>query len=192
MRGNFHVVLDACVLVSYSVCDLLLRLAETPRLHSPHWSNRILDETCMAYRTRRKNPWPEDRVQSFRSVLELHFPEAMVSDFDHLEASLQNDPKDRHVLAAAIKAQASTIVTFNLKDFQPEALAPCGIEAVHPSEYLVALYSVDSGLVVSRLNDMATSAGISPPALLSRLAKTVPMFSSHVADALGWTLDDGQ
>ena len=76
-------------------------------------------------------------MKSFRSVLELHFPEAMVSDFEHLEASLQNDPKDRHVLAAAIKAQASTIVTFNLKDFQPEALAPCG----RPGTALIVAFS---------------------------------------------------
>lgn len=39
------------------------------------------------------------------------------------------DADDRHVLAAAIRCNASVIVTFNRKDFPEEALLPYGIEA---------------------------------------------------------------
>jgi hypothetical protein len=35
MRADFKVVLDACVLANFGVCDLLLRLAERPRLYLP-------------------------------------------------------------------------------------------------------------------------------------------------------------
>jgi hypothetical protein len=45
MNADFPVILDACVLANQRVTDLLLRLAETPRLYLPHWSNRLLDET---------------------------------------------------------------------------------------------------------------------------------------------------
>ena len=38
------VVLDACVLAPARLADLLLRLAEEPRLHAPRWSSEILDE----------------------------------------------------------------------------------------------------------------------------------------------------
>ena len=33
-----RVVLDACVLANFSLCDTLLRLAEPPRLFEPKWS----------------------------------------------------------------------------------------------------------------------------------------------------------
>ncbi len=45
MNADLPVILDACLLANQRVADLLLRLAETPRLYLPHWSDRILDET---------------------------------------------------------------------------------------------------------------------------------------------------
>jgi hypothetical protein len=46
------------------------------------------------------------------------FREAVVADFEHLVRRLHlPDPDDRHVLAAALKAKATTIVTLNLNDF---------------------------------------------------------------------------
>ncbi|MFF4799963.1 hypothetical protein ACFY1U_16365 [Streptomyces sp. NPDC001351] len=45
------------------------------------------------------------------------------------------DPDDRHVLTATIRAKAQVVVTFNLKDFPTEALAPWDVEAVHPDAF---------------------------------------------------------
>jgi hypothetical protein len=36
------VVLDACVLANFSLCDTILRLAEPPRLFEPKWSEEII------------------------------------------------------------------------------------------------------------------------------------------------------
>ncbi len=44
------------------------------------------------------------------------FPEALVTGHEWLIDSMPNDPKDRHVVAAAVKAGAQVIVTINLKD----------------------------------------------------------------------------
>ena len=44
MNANFRVVLDACVLANFGLCDLFLTLAETPRLYQPVWNRKILDE----------------------------------------------------------------------------------------------------------------------------------------------------
>jgi hypothetical protein len=49
LRADFKVFLDACVLVNFPVCDLLLRLAEPPRLYIPKWSSTVLDETHRAH-----------------------------------------------------------------------------------------------------------------------------------------------
>ena len=39
----FGAVLDTCVLYPFSLCDILLRLADR-ELYDPHWSGRILEE----------------------------------------------------------------------------------------------------------------------------------------------------
>ena len=49
------------------------------------------------------------------------------------------DDGDRHVLAAAIKGDAEILVTANLKHFPASALAPYGIEALHPDEFVLRL-----------------------------------------------------
>lgn len=96
--------------------------------------------------------------------------------------------KDRHVLAAAIQTSAQCIVTFNLKDFPPEALASWNIDAVHPADYLITLYSIDAGIVLSKLNDIAVKREISPEQLLAKMSRHAEPFSTLVANALGWTL----
>jgi hypothetical protein len=78
-------------------------------------------------RTARADPPPDERPCA----------DALVTDFDQLTGILQlPDPDDRHVLAAAIKGRADLIVTANLKDFPRSELAPWGIEAQHPDEFL--------------------------------------------------------
>lgn len=60
------------------------------------------------------------------------------------------DEGDKHVLAAAIKADASIIVTFNLKDFPNEILSKYGIEAQHPDDFIIKLSNSDlSKLLIS-------------------------------------------
>ena len=42
---------------------------------------------------------------------------ANATDYEPLIAGMQNDTKDRHVVAAAVKAGAQGVTTVNLKDF---------------------------------------------------------------------------
>lgn len=183
MNADFPVVLDACVLANQRVTDLLLRLAETPRLYLPKWSERILDET---HRTLiDKLGWPEDLVTYRREQLMTHFPEALVKGHEPIEACVNNDPKDHHVLAAAIRARCEVIVTFNVKDFPSEALDPWDVEAQHPSKFLAGLYSLNGGLVVQRLHQIGANLKRSVPEVLDGLADFVPAFALQVASDLG-------
>ncbi|HKR96279.1 MAG TPA: hypothetical protein VJW55_12985, partial [Candidatus Angelobacter sp.] len=43
-ENEYAAVLDACVLVPMGLCDCLLRLAESPALYRPLWSEDILQE----------------------------------------------------------------------------------------------------------------------------------------------------
>jgi predicted nucleic acid-binding protein len=174
------------------VCDLFLLLAERPRLYSPVWSPGILEETTRTHVT--KLNWPQELADHWQSEVRKYFPEALVDDPSCLEPVLVNDPKDRHVLASAIRAGASTIVTFNLRDFSSASLAPWGIQVVHPADYLITLHTIAPDVVVAKLAEMVrdrqtNDSGLTNQRFLEKLARSVPAFSAHVADSLGWSLD---
>ncbi|MEK0447459.1 MAG: hypothetical protein RLZZ399_2780 [Verrucomicrobiota bacterium] len=57
MIADFPVLLDACVLANFGICDLLLRLAEEPRMFSPRWSESILEEVRRTQLERLSNPF---------------------------------------------------------------------------------------------------------------------------------------
>lgn len=66
--------------------------------------------------------------------------DCLVTGFEALIPSLSlPDPDDRHVVAAAIVANAQVILTFNLKDFPDDKLREYKIRAVHPDDFLVEL-----------------------------------------------------
>lgn len=186
MNADFPVILDACVLANQRVTDLLLRLSESPRLFLPKWSQRILDETDKTLLEHLG--WTQDLVAYRREQITSHFGEALVAGFEPIEECVTNDPKDRHVLAAAISAKCEVIVTFNLKHFLPDALEAWGIEAQHPSKFLDSLYSLNQGLVVQRLNDIGAALDETTTEVVGGLAVHVPPFAVRVANDLGFEI----
>jgi predicted nucleic acid-binding protein len=188
MNGSLRAVLDACVLANFGLCDLFLSLAETPSLYQPAWNREILDEV---QRTQvGKLGWPDKLSKSWREAVESAFPEAMVTGEKSLLAFCANHEKDRHVLATAIRGHAELIVTSNLKHFPPEALKPWDVSACHPQDYLITLYSLNAGLVVARLEEIARKRKRNPEQHLAFLGKSVPSFAAHMAEAVGWELPE--
>jgi predicted nucleic acid-binding protein len=146
-------VLDACVLVPSVLADTLLRCAEQ-ELFRPLWSTTILEEV------RRNLPVSVAAAAERRvAAMRRHFPEAMVSDYEPLISHMHNHPKDRHVLAAAVRADAECIVTANLRDFPPVALLPHAIEAIHPDDFLCALYDDSPAVVADVIAAQADATG---------------------------------
>lgn len=108
--------------------------------------------------------------------MEDAFPDAMVASSRSLEAMLLNDPKDRHVVATALKANASTIVTLNLRDFRP---LPQGIRAVSPDTFLCELAASLQTSVLALLAAQAAdfrNPPVSLDLLLRRLRAVAPLF----------------
>jgi predicted nucleic acid-binding protein len=182
MTGLPVVVLDACVLVNASLCDTLLRLAEPPRLYEPMWSEEILKETSRTLQE--KLGWPQSLVRHFESELRVHFSEAWIAGYDHWTRRVTNDPKDRHVLAAAVHARAPIILTFNLRHFRAEHLAPWGVTALHPEHFLEELFNQEPRLVVQKLQEQAMDRNRSLGKLLEILSATVPRFVSIIQASL--------
>ncbi|MGC4083932.1 MAG: hypothetical protein QM736_17935 [Vicinamibacterales bacterium] len=115
-----------------------------------------------------------DKAARLRATMERFFPEAMVTGYEPLIAAMQNDIKDRHVVAAAVKAGAQVIITANLKDFTP---LPDGIEAQLPDEFLCNLFDLDPKGFTEILGEQAVNLQ-NPPVtfeeLLDRLARPAP------------------
>jgi hypothetical protein len=99
-----------------------------------------------------KNRPDLDRAQLERTqaLMNLAVPDALVEGFeDWVDMLHLPDPDDRHGLAAAIQAQASVIVTMNLKDFPEEVLEPFGVEAVHPDTFFLRLLKQNPGAIIN-------------------------------------------
>jgi len=50
---------------------------------------------------------------------------------ERLEPAMTNEPKDGHVIAAAVVSDVQAMVTLNLRDFPLEACQPFAIEPLH-------------------------------------------------------------
>src|SRR5215471_8906788 len=173
MRADYRVLLDACVLIPMPLADTLLRMAEAPRLYLPKWSQSILDEVTRNLIEK----WRMERVKARRreDVIRRHFPEAWVEGFEPLIDVTTNDPKDRHVLAAAVRSHAQLIVTYNGRHFPPASVQPWEIEVQAPSTFLRGIYDLDAGLFVHKLHEQARTIGVTVERLLLSLHKNTPV-----------------
>lgn len=178
----FSAVLDACALYPFSLRDTLLRFAEA-ELYAPLWSDRILDEVR---RNLIEHGYGEARAGYLLGEMRGAFEESEVDELEivRLEPAMTNDPKDRHVLAAAVAADSELIVTFDLGDFPPEACEAMGVEAIHPDEFLLDLFDLDPELARALVTQQAGDLSDPPIALdeLLRMLETagVPGFAAAV------------
>jgi len=113
------------------------------------------------------------------------FDEAEVdqAEIERLEPAMTNDPKDRHVLAAAVAADSELIVTFALDDFPPQACEPVGVEATNPDDFLLDLHDLNPDAVRAALEQQA--ADLNPPWPLDELLRAlttagVPRFANAI------------
>ena len=61
-----------------------------------------------------------------------------------------------------------------------QSLANRGIEAIHPDEFLVRLYELDSVTVLAKLRDQAATIGRDLSQVLTTLRTGVPKFAARV------------
>jgi len=176
----FPAFLDTCVLYPAYLCDTLLRLAEAEAFR-PLWSADVLAELRRNLIERGLGP---DRVDRRIAQMSRSFPDAAVTGYESLVGGMTNDPKDRHVLAAAVRANAEVVVTFNLADFPDPALKPFDISAIHPDDFLLDQLDLYPGVTVEVLRQQAASYKREPttvPGVLVLLERGgVPRFAAEV------------
>jgi hypothetical protein len=164
--SQYLTVLDACVLAPMPIMDTLLRLAEEPAFYTPRWSSDILQEVHETLT--RKFGYSHEQAQRRIGMMEKTFPDAIVTGYEDLIPSMTNHPKDAHVLAAAVKCGAHSIVSDNLKHFPKEALAPYNLECVTADDFIRHQYSLNPDAFMAVLIEQAKDIGWTLPHLISR------------------------
>ncbi|EJC84111.1 hypothetical protein Rleg4DRAFT_5905 [Rhizobium leguminosarum bv. trifolii WSM2297] len=176
----FVSVLDANVLFPMLLRDTLLRVASEGCFRA-RWSSRILEE--MTRNLVSDYGMEPSRAKALRTVMEEAFPEANAEAWEEIEPAMQNDPKDRHVVAAAV-AEATIIVTSNIRDF---GNLPDGIIALTPDEFLTEIFARNETKVLRALAMQAAAyrrPTLTASELIGRLALTSPRFAEQALQAL--------
>ncbi|HEX6797452.1 MAG TPA: PIN domain-containing protein [Ktedonobacterales bacterium] len=177
-------VLDANVLLPAPLRDTLLRAAEAG-LFAPRWSVEILDE--VERNLMHKWRLTDERAARLITVMRRQFSEALVDFSADFVATMPNDPKDKHVMAAAVVAGAQLIVTHNLRDFPEVALAPYGIEACSPDVFLSRLLASEANVMTQDIVQQAADLRNPPMTVddvLHLLALHAPTFVDLVRSRL--------
>jgi predicted nucleic acid-binding protein len=170
--ARFTAVLDACVLYPQLVRDMLLRLACAGLYHA-RWSEAIEQEWTR--NVREKLPVQAQAIARTVTLMRQAVPDCMVTGYENLIAGLElPDPGDRHVLAAAIAGHADVIVTYNLKDFPAEALAPHHIEAQHPDEFIMNQFELHELTALGAIKEMRQS-WVNPPRSVDEMIKALEL-----------------
>jgi len=130
---SFPAFFDTNVLYGAFLNDLILELADRG-LFRPLWSGDVLTELRRNLLKVSEHP---ELIEKRVGAMETFFIDAMVTGYGDLVDTMTNDPKDRHVLAAAVRGGAEVLVTFNLKDFPEESVASFDLEVVHPDDFLL-------------------------------------------------------
>jgi predicted nucleic acid-binding protein len=180
--SDYSAVLDACVLVPMALCDLLLRLAEEPAAYRPVWSEQILAEMTKALRTKLHRS--REEVAWRRTQMKEAFPEAMVTVPTELLKAVDciPDKDDRHVLAAAIVAQANAIVTQNTRHFPKDCCRKYGVVCQTPDDFLIDHYHLHPQPVLDKLDDQAAGISQNREFVVASLKVAVPNFCKLVGE----------
>lgn len=181
---SFPALLDTNVLYGALLNDFFLELADRG-LYRPLWSADILEEL----RRNLIRGGEGDRLVEKRiATMATYFPDAMVDGYESLIPSMTCDPKDRHVLAAAVRGGAEVLVTFNLRDFPEASTAPFDVEVVHPEDFLLDQLDLHHAPTLRALVELVD--GYNSPAmtiddyLLVLTRAGVPRFADAARDLL--------
>jgi predicted nucleic acid-binding protein len=135
-------------------------------LYRARWSAAIHEEWMRNVLAQRPDLTYE-KLEQVRQLMDAHAPDCLVTGHEGLIRDLQlPDPDDRHVLAAAIRAGASVIVTYNLRDFPQTTLSFYGVEAQHPDEFVCRLFDADEYRVLAAVREQRAALR-NPPVVAS-------------------------
>src|SRR5689334_22482868 len=124
-------IFDACVLYPFHLRNIVVQAA-VDRLVEARWTDAIHEE-WIGNLTAAAPEIPIGRLQITRQLMNDALPAATVTGYKkHISEVALPDPDDRHVVAAAIAAKASLLLTWNMRDFPERNLKKFGLRAMTP------------------------------------------------------------
>jgi hypothetical protein len=169
--GKFTALLDANVLYPAPLRDYLLQLASLD-LYKPRWTEQIQNEWIDNLLLKRCD-LTRQQLQRTKDAMNSAFPDANVTNYKELMEGLSlPDEDDKHVLAAAIRANTDVIVTVNLKDFPTDYLKKFDIESQHPDTFISNLINLDKQKAIEALNNQIKSLK-NPPKTKKEVLETL-------------------
>lgn len=143
-------VCDACILYPFHLRNVIVQ-AGVDRLFHARWTDEIHDEWM-------RNPLANapdlsvERLNATKKLMTIALPEATVSGYEkHIQTIGLPDPDDRHVVAAAIEAKATHILTWNLRHFPARVLKAYDLVRQTPDVFLADLYDRAPQLLLASL-----------------------------------------
>jgi hypothetical protein len=154
-------------------------------LFRAHWTADIHDEWMRNLLLKRPELTAEN-LRRTRELMDANVRDALVTGYEPLIPAIQlPDADDRHVVAAAIRAGAQVIVTFNERDFPNEVLAGFGLEAQHPDTFVSHLFDLDHAVVLEAVKRQRASLSrppVEPQRFIERLrAQGLPIVADILA-----------
>jgi predicted nucleic acid-binding protein len=181
-------VLDVDIIYSRVLHELLGRLAGRLRLLDLFWSEQLLAEASNTLVE--KKGLTEDAAQRWVDYLRQSFPagetsiELVLASTDF--SSLSTDPKDHHVCALAIAADADYLCSHD-RGYLQEGLQRYGIEVAGPDSFLCTALENDPQAILEILELMANgwAGGRTIEELLDAIARAgAATFAAEAQQAL--------
>ena len=188
-RGLTTIVLtDANVLYSRVLRDYTL-YAATEQLISVRWSQRILDEFAN-HLIANVTGFDRDQAKRLFAGMNAAHPYALVAPvsghYQRFSTLDMPDPDDRHVVAAAVAAEADVLCTSNTKDFPDPVMERVGITRLTPDQLLhgLAVAYPDEMLLVHRTSVAGLKAATNESTLEALKRAGAPCTSERMGDLL--------
>lgn len=133
---------------------------------------------------------PAVRARGFLDAICRAFPMAMAEDWERFEPDVDlPDPDDRHVVAAARRAGAETIVTFNLKDFPADELSGYGLRAQSPDSFLTSVFDAHPEEAMDAMRRLVGSKRHPPRTMSEEIERLrvlrLPLFARRLSETVG-------
>lgn len=183
-------VLDADIIYSRVLHELMGRVADDLRLLDLVWSDDLLAEARRSLVE--KKGLTEEVATRWVDYLPRNFPDgradvAGVGDVDVDVETLTDDPDDHHVCALAIASRASYLFTHD-RGYLCEALRGQGVEVTAPDPFLVAAFDADPEgfLELIELQAGGWAGGRPIKELLVPKRRSEPATGHCAPESLGW------